>query len=514
VSDNKKLIIYTSFPYWPRLETELEIADEHIKKGYDVTLISCMGGLTTCPDNPKHRKLKCLSCISRLHAGYKWLGKDHATLKRMYNVSNEQYKVIDKLMAQPLDCWGDLRLIQIDGDDVGEAAFSELVSHLRETHPDFNKKNIVFAMKLLENAIVAHFSILNHLIDEKPDKFILFNGRISPYRPALRVGVSLGIDTKVFEVVGNFGQYIFTNMTYPHDLVNRGKQYLMTYERSTLTENEKNEIALKWFINRVEGDSTEQYLFTQKQKKGYGLYNVKKNSTLKVGIFISSEDELLAIAECKSPFYEEQNNAIAQIADDLKDEDISLIVRGHPNLIGLNNTQTRGLPEVCSSRNNIKYISPESKVSTYELIDACDVVLVFGSTVGIEAVHKGKPTILMGQAIYKGFGGTIEPNSHEELITILKESTELGHVPEQYVPSDEAMQRAASIYAFGLLEFGIQQQYQKPKNFHKINWIEKDGIRTYIRPHIIYRITDFICRIVGIPGRLFKKCLTSLGVHL
>ena len=294
-------------------------------------------------------------------------------------------------------------------------------------------------------------------------------------------------------------------MTYPHDIVNIGKQYLMTYERSTHTEDEKNEIALKWFTNRVEGDSTDQYLFTQKQKKGYGLYDMKNVSTLKVGIFISSEDEILAIAECKSPFYEDQNNAIAKIADDLKNEDISLIVRGHPNLIGLNNTQTKGLLEVCSSRSNITYIPPESKVSTYELIDACDVVLVFGSTVGIEAVHKGKPTILMGQAIYKGFGGNIEPDSHEELIKILKESAELGHVPEQYVPSDEAMRRAATIYAFGLLEFGIQQKYQKPKNFHEIHWIEKDGVRTYIRPHIIYRITDFIYRVIGIPERLIKR---------
>lgn len=514
MSDNKKLMIYTSFPYWPRLETELEIADEHIKKGYDVTLLSCMGGLTTCPDNPKHRKLKCLSCTSRLLAGYKWLGKDRATLKRMYNLSNEQRSYIDKLIAQSLNCWEDLRLIQIDGNDVGEAAFSEIVTHLRETHPDYNKKNVDFTKMLLENALIVHFSLLNHLLEKKTNKLILFNGRISAYRPALRVGVSLGIDTKVFEVLGNFDKYILTNMTYPHNPINLGKQILQVYEQSTLTKEDRVKIALKWYHNREKGTASDQFLFTHKQVRGYGISEFKRESNLKVGTFLSSEDELFVIAESKSPFYEDQNNAIARIADDLKDEDISLIVRTHPHLMGLNNTQTKGLREVCSLRSNIKYIPPESKVSTYELIGACDVVLVFGTTVGIEAVHKGKPTILMGQAIYKGFGGTIEPNSHEELIKILKESAKIGHVPQQYVPSGEAMRRAATIYAFGLLEFGNQQQYQKPKNFHKINWIEKDGIRTYIRPHIIYRITDFIYRIVGIPGRLFYKYLRSLRAQL
>ena len=505
MGDNKKLIIYTSFPYWPRLETELEIADEHIKKGYDVTLLSCMGGLTTCPDNPKHRKLKCLSCTSRLNAGYKWLGKDRATLKRMYSVSSEQQMIIDKMISQPLNCWEDLRLIQIDGDDVGEAAFSEFVTHLRETHPDFNKKNVDFAKLLLENTLIVHFSLKNHLLEEKPDKLILFNGRISAYRPALRVGVSLGIDTKVFEVIGDFGRYILTNMTYPHNPINFSKQILQVYEQSALAKEDKAKIASEWYHSREEGIASDQFLFTQKQVKGYGISEFKQESNFKVGTFVSSEDELFAIAEFKSPFYKDQNSAIARIADDLKDKDISFIVRTHPHLMGLNNTQTKGLREVCFSRSNIKYIPPESKVSTYELIDACDVVLVFGSTVGIEAVHKGKPTILMGQAVYKGFGGTIEPDSHEKLIKILKESAELGHVQKQYVPSYEAMRRAATIYAFGLLEFGIQQQYQNPKNFHKINWIEKDGVRTYIRPHVIYRITDFIYRITGIPGRLLKR---------
>jgi len=510
---NKKLIIYTSFPYWPRLETELEIADEHISKGYEVTLLSCVGELITCPENAKHRKLKCLSCTSRLQAGYKWLGNKRAKLKTMYNVSIKQRKIINKLLLQPINCWDDLRLIKVDDDDVGEAALSELFSHLRETQPNF-KKHIGFAMQLLENALIVHFSIRNHLLEEKPDKFILFNGRISAYRPALRVGISLGVNTEVFEVHSNFSQYILVDNAYPHDPKTVAKHVLQAYEQSTYTDGDKYKIASEWFKNREKGKSDEQFSFTNKQVKGYGIKQIRCDNRLKLGIFVSSEYEFAVVGEQRSPFYDDQNAAIAQISDDLENDNILLIVRAHPNLATLNNSQIKNLENICSFKDNIEYISPISKVSTYELLDICDVVLIFSSTVGIEAVHKGKPTILMGQAVYKGFGGTIEPDSHEELITILKESAELGHVPEQYVPSDEAMRRAATIYAFGLLEFGITQQYQEPKNFHKINWIEKDGVRTYIRPQIIYRITDFICRIVGIPGRLFHRYLGSLRIHL
>jgi hypothetical protein len=247
--------------------------------------------------------------------------------------------------------------------------------------------------------------------------------------------------------------------------------------------------------------------------KGYKMDDLKIEGRLNVGIFISSEDEFLAIPEYKNPYYKDQNSAIVQIVDDLKDENLLFIVRAHPNLAGLNNAQVKGLREICNSRTNIKYIAPESRVSTYELIDKCDIVLTFGSTVGIEAVHKSKPSILMGMAIYRGFGGTIEPNSHEELIKIIKESAECGHVPNNYMPTKQAMKRAATIYAFGLLEFGIGQQYQDLKTFSKISWIEKNGVRTYIRPHIIYRITDLLNRIIGIPGRLFRRLITNIRIR-
>ena len=435
-----------AYPYWSHLERELEIADNHINKGYNVTFISCMGGLLICPNNRKHRKLKCLSCTSRLYAGYKWFGKDRAALKRMYNLSSEQQMVISKMISQPFNCWNDLRAIQIEGDDVGEAVFSGLVTHFQETHLDFNNQKVDFAKLLLKNALIVHFSIQNHLLEEKPDKLILFNGRTAPWRPALRVGVSLGIDTEVFEAGNSYNTYTLTKNTYPHNPIKYGKKILQAYERSILKKEDMIKIVYEWYHGREEATANNQLLFTRKQVKGFGMSDLRKESKLKIGIFVSSEDELFAIAESKSPFYEGQNMAIAQITGDLKNEAILFIVRAHPNLMGLNNTQTKGLLEICSSRNNIKYISPECKTNTYELVDRCNAVIVFGSTVGIEAVYKGKPTILMGQAAYRGFGGTIEPDSHEELIKILKESAELGNVPKQYLPSDKAMPRAATIY--------------------------------------------------------------------
>lgn len=501
---NKKIMIYTTFPYWPRLETELEIADMHLDEGYDVTLLACMGELVICPENLNHNKLKCLSCTSRLKAGHKWLGKDRAKLKTLYSITGEQNKIIDEIMLQPMSKWDDLRLIQVNGDDVGEAAFNEMVSHYRDTEPVFIKKNVYFAKKLLNNALITHFSILNRLTEEKPDKLILFNGRIASYRPALRVGVSLGIVTKVFEThFTNYDRYILTDNSYPHNPSVVSKDIISAYEQSIYSEEEKKEIASNWYRERELGAINKQFLLANKQIKGLVSNDLKNDPRFKIGIFVTSEDEF--VAESRSPFYKDQNDAIELLSDNMKDEKILFIVRAHPNLKGLKNAQIRGLKEICSDRNNIKYIPPESKISTYELMEICDSVMAFGSTAGIEAVFKGKPCILLAPSLYRGLGGTIEPNSHEELIKLLKESAECGHIPEKIMPSDQAMQHAATIYAFGLLESGIKLQYQKLNTFYKILWIEKNGVRSYIRPHIFYRATDFILRCIGIPGRLLRK---------
>ena len=314
----------------------------------------------------------------------------------------------------------------------------------------------------------------------------------------------MGIYTKVFEVhFANYDRYMLTTNSYPHDPSVIAKDILLAYQQSIYTEEEKNTIASKWFKEREEGAIHKQFLLAHKQIRGLVSNDLKHDPRLKVGIFVTSEDEF--VAESRSPFYKDQNTAIARISDDLKDEKILFIVRAHPHLIGLKNTQVKGLQEACSNRSNIKYIPPESKMCSYELIDECDAVLTVGSTAGIEAVHKGKPCILMAPALYRGFGGTIEPDSHEALIKLLKESASLGYITKQYLPTEQAMRRAATIYAFGLLESGIKLQYQELTTFYKRSWVEKNGVRTYIRPHIFYRVTGFIYRIIGIPGRMFKR---------
>jgi len=490
----KKLVFYITTPNRPHLETELEIIDNHLMDGYDVVVISCMGALCTCLLNQKHDFLKCKSCNSRLKSGIKWLNSDKVLLKKLFWITDEQKREIEKIENKNFQSWDELRTIKVDNDDIGDAAFSELITLKRDINPEFNQNNVLLARKLLKNALITHYSIFNHIKFEKPNKFILFNGRMSPFRPALRIAQSLEIETYVYEFSFKVNHYILIKNNYPHNPFTLQESIVNAFKNSKIGEEEKFDIASRWYSERENQTATDQRLFTLGQKKGQNINFLKKNSNLLIGIFISSEDELFAIPEYKSPFYLNQNEGIKRIIDDLKAENLKFVIRAHPNLKGLKNSQTMELEDFCRRSDKVVYLSPESEINTYNLIELVDIVLVFGSTVGIESVNKEKFTILMGNATYKGLGGTTEPNSHEELINLLKEfAQDKNGSIKKYKPSPKTMKNAAMIYAFGLNELCIEKKYQKLKHFNEYSWIEKNNVRSYIKPNSLFTLfTNFI----------------------
>jgi hypothetical protein len=74
-------------------------------------------------------------------------------------------------------------------------------------------------------------------------------------------------------------------------------------------------------------------------------------------------------------------------------------------------------------------------------------VLTFGSTVGIEAVFWGTPSIHAGVSYYHHLGGTYNASSHEDVIALLK-----ADLP----PKDRT---AAFVYGYYLNTYGIPFKY-------------------------------------------------------
>src|SRR5690606_26555992 len=101
-----------------------------------------------------------------------------------------------------------------------------------------------------------------------------------------------------------------------------------------------------------------------------------------------------------------------------KHPELQLVIRLHPHLLRKHPDDLARWRSLVD-RPSVIAISPESPVDTYALIEASDTVITGGSTVGIEAVYWGRPSILLGPSDYDLLGAVhvAESNTHlEELM--------------------------------------------------------------------------------------------------
>ena len=71
----------------------------------------------------------------------------------------------------------------------------------------------------------------------------------------------------------------------------------------------------------------------------------------------------------------------------------------------------------------IRFIDGNAAISTYALIDQASVVLTYMSTVGIEAIYWGKPSIVVGNSYYHQLGSVYYPQTVDELQKLLAVTT-------------------------------------------------------------------------------------------
>jgi len=398
------------FAAWiPHLVTDLEIIAKHLNKGDEVHIIQCSGDIPSCEPNPNFFKVGCILCKSRRDRGLNITG-----LPEKFRHKLDLHKFLKDRDFPEFSSIKELNEYKVDGIDYGMMVASTLISMVREPDPDLSLyKN--FVENNLRMAMGIYDAITYHIKDIKPDLFYLFNGRYVAMRPALRASQDLGTKTYLHERAGVLQRYVLIEDTLPHDLKYQKKQ-IESYWNDECSFDEKEEMASGWFEERRCGKDQSWHSHTKSQTKGdipEGFDPSKRN----IAIFISSEDEFEAISDWKNPIYRNQNEAIRAIVNSEISKDMMFYLRIHPNLKGVKNTQTREMDDLEAS--NLIKIHPEDKIDSYQLMESCEKCITFGSTLGIESIFWGRPSILVGRCFYEDLEGLHTPVNHEELIDLI-----------------------------------------------------------------------------------------------
>ena len=193
------------------------------------------------------------------------------------------------------------------------------------------------------------------------------------------------------------------------DLWKQSPQSLEEKTRQASTFYEKRRNGILVFDTRV---------YTKDQQKDL-LPDGFDSSKTNIAIYNSSQDEIAALGDewQKGNLFPSQYEAIEFMLQHA-DPGIHFYLRVHPNLKGVTHKAHMELYDL-QKYPNITVIPPESKVSSYALMDACNKVVTFGSSTGVEASYWGKPSILVGRSFYEMTGACYHMKSKDELVAAI-----------------------------------------------------------------------------------------------
>ena len=292
-----------------------------------------------------------------------------------------------------------LESARFDDLPLGEWVVSSVVSTFRVAPIELDDPLVerVFRSYLFGAAVTA--MAWTRILDEwPPDAVIIFNARQAFPRVAFNLTRARGIRALVHErplTAGTIFVVENENCLNPAPFQEFWRQW-----RDVPLTRPQLEQAKRWFQERRYGGAQVHILFTQApaaldMRAHFGLEKGRKLWAL----FTSSTDEFYGDSALVGPFPSQE----AWIEEIVKwvgaRSDCDLIIRVHPSLSGRGETgranQALKYYEKLKTRlpANVFLVEADDPLSSYDLVDAADVGLAFGSTVGLEMLALGKPIV-------------------------------------------------------------------------------------------------------------------------
>ena len=427
-------------------ETELEIILNHQEQGDSVVQLVCEKDLPACDTNPFYLPEACERCVSKRHQGYSVL-KGKIQVQRFFNLT-EADKIRISQTPKNFSSIAELQQLKVDNFDVGYAVASSVISNFRDPDPVLDQRLIG---RFITASLGVYFSIINYLKNNPTDIIYAFNGRNSTTKAVLRACNVMGVKCLLHERGNSLNYYSLFENTSIHDLKNT--QRLIREAWNNADPVMRDEIATRWYLTRIGGKMENWFSFLADQIMELPeSFDSKKENII---ICNTSEDELASLGdEWKNTLYKNQTEGIIRIVIDGEQlSDTHFYLRMHPNLVNVDNADLQKLRNLNSP--NLTIIPSASLISTYNLLNHCDKVITFGSTIGMEATFMGKPSILAGKSLYLGLGCAYEPYSHEELMQLLNQKLE----PKPKI--------AALMISYFFGTFGIPFRHYVPEDFGK-----------------------------------------------
>jgi hypothetical protein len=417
----KELFFVSSYP--DRIAYLLDEAEMMTRLGHEVTVITCNRNIRRCNANMTCNKLQCVLCERYTKKILKKCSKN-ITVVSLDSFTNQEIKDSIEKLSFDYNNIDDIKKIKYHDSNVGFGSLSLYISLTRNLTPLMDSKFRLFFDKLLKDT--CYMSVLQEEAIKKlnPDRISLFNGRFPEVRGALDYALAHNIELKSCEYTKVFPEFYlkrYFHNSLPHSMSNNVNMINSLWDSAGLSDMDKESLG-RWFF-----DSKINQLFYGDKNYVAGqdktlLPKEWSDEQINYVIFNSSEDEFVSIGDEyeNAKLFNTQYEGIRHIAELLSErKNIHIYLRIHPNLRTIKYRYHTELLELGVKYPNLTVIPADSKISSYTLLLKANRVIVFGSTIGVEASYAGKPVINLCKYIYSDLNVVYDPHTIEEADNLL-----------------------------------------------------------------------------------------------
>jgi hypothetical protein len=287
-----------------------------------------------------------------------------------------------------------------------------------QVHPDFNtpiRDDLVWPRRYVERAMRSYAWVYDQtraLIRAKGIRtLIVYNGRFTHDRASAAAAEAEGIRVLYYDAGGLDTDFDLTPAT-THDWDHLQTRMLDLWDK--WTDDDRDEIARTWFLNRQNHDEPGLDVFVGLQEKGH--VGALPDADLLVAFFSSSGDEIRELELDWADYLHSQEEAVMALGQACREQPgTRLVVRTHPHMrLKPADDLAEWTAAVDAAAPDVHF-DPHSTVDSYALMRAADVVFTYGSTSGVEAAFLDRPVIVMGPSAYDRLGCARRITSAEQL---------------------------------------------------------------------------------------------------
>lgn len=408
-ADGPRVMIVSPRDWAAQVQYEAVIAHALRLRGARVSFLSCGGGLEICDRSNTYEAppMPCLTCTRYNSVSIAAHGFPSRTIRAGWSHADPAWPELD---AMGLD---ELVEVRDAGIPLGRLVDIPLKWFLCSADLERDPLGARTNRAFLRSGRRIATGVARSLDQEQPDVVLLLNGLFLFEAIAWALCAQRGIDVVTYERAFRQETLVF-HRGVPAGFYDLSADWAQA--NRPLQPHEDAELS-SYLADRRRGSAFDQYWKFEEREVDQSpgrLVSLYTNLTWDTAVL----DRDVAFSSIQE-WLEAAIDAIAARPAD------RLVIRVHPSEVALPGKVTRdSLADFIRERypelpSNVSVVEPDDLTSSYPLMEASDVGLVYTSTTGLELALSGTPVIVAGDTHYRGRGFTIDVSSKEEFLAAL-----------------------------------------------------------------------------------------------